>query len=105
MSRSVRSVTVIPASINPNSHLPIALQRKRRVAGYARVSTDSEEQQTSYEAQVDYYTRFIQSKPECSTHHQFCPFPSPSTTCRASYSPFGNVYAPYVFSGKWILAI
>ncbi len=64
MSRSVRSVTVIPASINPISHLPIALQRKRRVAGYARVSTDSEEQQTSYEAQVDYYTRYIQSKPD-----------------------------------------
>ncbi|MDD3880928.1 MAG: recombinase family protein, partial [Eubacteriales bacterium] len=33
-------------------------------AGYARVSTDDEEQQTSYEAQVDYYTRYIQSKPE-----------------------------------------
>ena len=64
MSRSVRSVTVIPASINPISHLPITLQRKRRVAGYARVSTDSEEQQTSYEAQVDYYTRYIQSKPD-----------------------------------------
>ena len=64
MSRSARSVTVIPASINPISHLPMSLQRKRRVAGYARVSTDSEEQQTSYEAQVDYYTRYIQSKPE-----------------------------------------
>jgi len=64
MSRSVRSVTVIPASINPISHLPMSFQRKRRVAGYARVSTDSEEQQTSYEAQVDYYTRYIQSKAE-----------------------------------------
>lgn len=32
---------------------------KRRVAGYARVSTDSEEQINSYEAQVDYYTKFI----------------------------------------------
>ena len=64
MSRSARSVTVIPASINPISHLPIALQRKRRVAGYARVSTDSEEQQTSYEAQVDYYRKYICSNPE-----------------------------------------
>ena len=64
MSRTVRSVTVIPASINPISRLPITMQRKRRVAGYARVSTDSEEQQTSYEAQVDYYTQYIQSKPE-----------------------------------------
>lgn len=32
---------------------------KRKVAGYARVSTDQEEQQTSYEAQLDYYQRYI----------------------------------------------
>lgn len=37
---------------------------KRRVAAYARVSTDREEQLTSYEAQVDYYTKYIQEKPE-----------------------------------------
>ena len=38
--------------------------RKLRVAAYARVSTNNEEQLTSYEAQVDYYTRYIQSKDE-----------------------------------------
>ena len=32
---------------------------KRRTAGYARVSTDKDEQFTSYEAQIDYYTQFI----------------------------------------------
>ena len=37
---------------------------KRKIAGYARVSTDSEEQLTSYEAQVDYYTSYIKSRPE-----------------------------------------
>lgn len=57
-------VTMIPATINPLTHLPSVATRKRRVAGYARVSTDSDEQFTSYEAQVDYYTKFIQSKPE-----------------------------------------
>ena len=31
---------------------------------YARVSTNDEEQLTSYEAQVDYYTKRIQSNPE-----------------------------------------
>ncbi|MDD3193797.1 MAG: recombinase family protein [Oscillospiraceae bacterium] len=35
---------------------------KRRTAGYARVSTDSDEQFTSYEAQIDYYTKFIQAR-------------------------------------------
>ena len=37
---------------------------RKKVAAYARVSTDHEEQQTSYEAQVDYYTQKIQSNPE-----------------------------------------
>ena len=35
--------------------------RKKRVAAYARVSTEQDEQQSSYEAQVDFYTRHIQS--------------------------------------------
>lgn len=37
---------------------------KRRVAGYARVSTDKDEQFTSYEAQVEYYTQLIQRNPD-----------------------------------------
>ena len=57
-------VTMIPATINPLTHLPSVAARKRRVAGYARVSTDSDEQFTSYEAQVDYYTRYIRSNSE-----------------------------------------
>ncbi len=32
------------------------------LAGYARVSTDHEEQASSYEAQVDYYTAYINSR-------------------------------------------
>ena len=38
--------------------------RKKRVAAYARVSTEQEEQQQSYEAQVGYYTNFIRSNPD-----------------------------------------
>ena len=59
-----RAVTVIPASINPMTRMPTASTAKRRVAAYARVSTDSEEQQTSYEAQIDYYTQYIKSRPD-----------------------------------------
>ena len=57
-------ITVIPPTINPLTRLPNSELTKRKVAGYARVSTDSDEQFTSYEAQVDYYTKFIKSKPE-----------------------------------------
>ena len=56
-----RNVTVIPATINLRTRQPTAEIKKRRVAGYARVSTDSDEQFTSYEAQIDYYTQFIRS--------------------------------------------
>lgn len=35
-----------------------------RVAAYCRVSTDSDEQETSYEAQVNHYTSHIESNPE-----------------------------------------
>lgn len=57
-----KTVTVIPASIRPFTAEPLHLKRKRRVAGYARVSSDSEEQATSYVAQMDYYTNYIQSR-------------------------------------------
>ena len=53
-----REVTVIPATKNIIHRIDPTAQ-KRRVAGYARVSTDKDEQFTSYEVQVDYYTQFI----------------------------------------------
>ncbi len=56
-----KTVTVIPATINPRTGMQKTAVVKRRVAGYARVSTATDEQFTSYEAQVDYYTRFIQT--------------------------------------------
>ncbi|MCQ4691538.1 recombinase family protein, partial [Clostridium sp. SL.3.18] len=39
-------------------------QKKLRVAAYCRVSTDSEEQEASYEAQVTHYTEYIQKNPD-----------------------------------------
>ena len=55
-------VTKIPATLTQYTAMPIAAPRRRRVAAYARVSTDHEDQQSSYEAQVDYYTNYIQSR-------------------------------------------
>lgn len=57
-----KNITIIPATINPITKMPKASVQLRRVAAYARVSTDSEEQLTSYEAQVDYYTKYIKSR-------------------------------------------
>lgn len=41
-----------------------SMSGKRRVAAYARVSTDREEQETSFDAQVSYYTQKIQANPQ-----------------------------------------
>lgn len=57
-----RKITMIPQTINPQTRTAMDTRTKRKVAGYARVSTDYEEQITSYEAQVDYYTNYIQSR-------------------------------------------
>ena len=54
-------VVVIPAkSCEKNKQAAKCL----RVAAYCRVSTDDEEQKTSYEAQIGYYTEKINSNPE-----------------------------------------
>ena len=53
------NVTKIPATISRYTAQPIDTPVKRKVCAYARVSTDSEEQLTSYEAQVSYYTEYI----------------------------------------------
>ncbi len=57
-----KRVTTIPALINKQESSQIGTIKKKRVAAYARVSTDQEEQLTSYEAQVDYYTNYIKSR-------------------------------------------
>ena len=57
-----KNVTTIPATRNRFTADPISSRKKRKVAGYARVSTDMEDQQTSYAAQCDYYTSYIQSR-------------------------------------------
>src|SRR5665647_2535622 len=62
--RTEREVTVIPATAPRFSAQRQGVVSKKRVAAYARVSTDYEEQLSSYEAQVDYYTRHIQENPE-----------------------------------------
>lgn len=59
------NVTVIPARRQIGS-----TDRKKeetpklRVAAYCRVSTDSDEQALSYEAQIEHYTEYIQQNPD-----------------------------------------
>ena len=59
-----KNVTVIPPKPQGFMQGLPGITKRRKVAGYARVSTDKDEQQNSYEAQVDYYTGYIQRNPE-----------------------------------------
>jgi len=54
-----KRITTIPATISRVAAVPTGSREKRKVAGYARVSTDMDAQQTSYEAQLDYYENYI----------------------------------------------
>lgn len=58
-----RKVRVIPAT-KPASASGPRHSGKQRVAAYCRVSTDSEEQLNSYEAQKTYYTQKIEENPD-----------------------------------------
>lgn len=57
-----RVITKIPATISRYTSAPIDAPVKRKVAAYARVSTDNEEQLTSYAAQISYYTDYIKGR-------------------------------------------
>lgn len=56
------NITFIPARPQVRNQQSSQERPKLRVCAYCRVSTDSEEQATSYEAQVNYYTSYIKSR-------------------------------------------
>lgn len=64
MTIQKRTVQKIESRLSLTSTPFMQEQRKKRVAAYARVSTDQDEQLSSYEAQVDFYTRYINNNPE-----------------------------------------
>jgi DNA invertase Pin-like site-specific DNA recombinase len=56
-----KKIRTIQPTIGRLADASLAPPVRKRVAAYARVSTDDEEQLNSYEAQVDHYTRHIKS--------------------------------------------
>jgi DNA invertase Pin-like site-specific DNA recombinase len=67
-----KQITTFPATMDLRKHSLLDAAKKRRVAGYARVSTDQEEQQSSYEAQLDYWETQIRSNPEWEYVFVYC---------------------------------
>ena len=60
------NIRMIPATKQQYGSAAVSspLTAKRRAGAYARVSTDKDEQENSFQAQVDYYTRYIQEHPD-----------------------------------------
>ena len=61
---NLRKVNIIQARTDLPYRESNQEYRKKRVAAYARVSTDEEEQLSSYDTQVESYTRYITNNPE-----------------------------------------
>ena len=59
-----QNVKIIPATRTIGTQKPSMDIQKTRVAAYCRVSTEFEEQESSYEMQVEHYTNYIESNPE-----------------------------------------
>jgi len=59
-----KNITVIPARKRVGSTAAKEIIKKLRVAAYCRVSTETEEQNSSYEVQVAHYTEFIKKNTE-----------------------------------------
>ncbi|MFT9493996.1 recombinase family protein [Anaerosolibacter sp.] len=58
------NVQVIEASKSSRRQRSRFMENQLRVAAYCRVSTDSEEQKTSYQSQVLHYRQLVETKPE-----------------------------------------
>lgn len=58
-----KNITVIPARKHTRKS-DDEEKPKLRVAAYCRVSTDSDEQATSYDTQIEHYTAYIQGHPD-----------------------------------------
>ena len=58
------NVMVIPARRQVGNNIKKSEKPKLRVAAYCRVSTDSDEQATSYDAQIEHYTEYILKNPD-----------------------------------------
>ena len=60
----MKNMTVIPPKPQKGNSAAKEEVQRLRVAAYCRVSTDNEEQASSYEAQIQHYEEFIKTNPE-----------------------------------------
>ncbi|WP_216395119.1 recombinase family protein [Arcanobacterium phocae] len=72
MSPTVTTIPAIKPVLGQTRNSTGIPQTIKRVAAYARVSTDMDEQTSSYEAQIDYYTTYIHSRADWQFAGMYC---------------------------------
>ena len=60
----MKNMTIIPAKPQRGNNAAKVEIKRLRVAAYCRVSTDNEEQASSYESQIRHYEEFIKTNPD-----------------------------------------
>ena len=58
MAETAKKISMITAKLQYDRNVKLS-EKKMKVAAYCRVSTELEEQDSSYEAQLEYYTSKI----------------------------------------------
>lgn len=76
-----KEITIIPPNPKHDRHVRVE-QKQLRVAAYCRVSTRFEQQESSYEAQVKYYTEKIAANPKWSFAGIFADQGKPATSTK-----------------------
>jgi len=60
----LKEVEIIAANLNENKNFSKE-EKNKKVCAYCRVSTDNEDQQTSYKSQIEHYSEQIKNTPNC----------------------------------------
>lgn len=92
-----KEITIIPPNPKHDRHVRVE-QKQLRVAAYCRVSTRFEQQESSYEAQVKYYTDKIAANPKWSFAGIFADQGKPATSTKERDS-FNDMLAD-CYTGK-----
>ena len=77
------TVTMIPARPTVGARKKTEEVPKLRVAAYCRVSTETDEQATSYDAQIEHYTDYIEKHPGWELAGIYADDASPGPTLRS----------------------
>ena len=92
MAETAKKISMIPAKVQYDRNVKLS-EKKMKVAAYCRVSTELEEQDSSYEAQVEYYTSKISENENCK-NSRWNWLKATKRILPGNWARFGRLYHP-----------